>query len=88
MPHDPHLLATAKWLIEMDENPLTGGPGGHAVYRMKELVASHPMYRDLPALIAELRASASSSPGSPSAKDAPASAASAGSPACSPRKRP
>lgn len=56
MPHDPRLLATAAWLIEMADNPLTSGSKGHAAYRLEELKASHPMYRVLPELIAELRA--------------------------------
>lgn len=56
MTTDPHLLSTAAWLIKMADNPLTSGSEGHAAYRLAELKASHPMYRVLPELIAELRA--------------------------------
>lgn len=56
MPHDPHLLSTAAWLIKMADNPLTSGSKGHAAYRLAELMASHPMYRVLRELIRELRA--------------------------------
>lgn len=59
---DPHLLATASWLIEMADNPLTSGKHGHAAHRLKELMASHAMYRELPALIAELRRLSTTAP--------------------------
>ena len=39
----------------MADNPLTSGKQGYAAHRLKELMASHPMYACLPELIAQLR---------------------------------
>jgi hypothetical protein len=59
---EQHLRNTAAWLVEMADNPLTSGSKGHAAHRLQELMASSPLYADLPRYIREARAGVAGPP--------------------------
>ena len=59
-----HITQTVQHLLWMARNP---GSVDHARLRVKELVASDPMYASLPARLTEAMRSESRSPSKPSA---------------------
>jgi hypothetical protein len=70
MDFDQHLRETAAWLVKMAESPLSVD---HAKHREQELIASSPLYADLPRYIREARARQSSSACAPAAAKTTAS---------------